>query len=110
MILTPLAFVVLLVMMYQGGTPVLSVQRWVLLGLIGLVNALPVTLFIRATPRLSASQLGACLFIAPLTGVCVSYFAFDVHVTGIKLLTLTLLSVGMALSVSPVSAHQVRHA
>lgn len=73
---------------------------WVL-AFIGVVNALPLALFIRSAPNLSPSQLSACQFIAPITSAIVCYFAFEAPIGLAKLLVLSLLCVGMGFAIMP---------
>lgn len=96
LILAPFALACLSILGPQIQASEMDSRALQLLALIGLVNALPLLLFIRSAPALSASQLGATQFIAPITSALLSYFAFGVQMTGTKVLVLGLLAAGMA--------------
>ncbi len=74
------------------------------LALIGFVNALPLLLFIRSAPALSAHHLGTSQFVAPITSAALSCAAFGVQLGPAKILVLALLTAGMACAVLPVRA------
>lgn len=103
MLLTPLAMLALALIAWfeLPHASALAGQTMALLALIGVVTALPLLLFIRAAPGLSAVQLGACQFIAPITSAVLSYYAFGAEIGPARLAVLVLLSAGMACAVLP---------
>ncbi|MET0268644.1 MAG: hypothetical protein ABW202_23885, partial [Duganella sp.] len=104
MLLAPFAMLALALIIWRNlphAAAVPAGSNMALLALIGVVNALPLLLFIRAAPGLSAVQLGACQFIAPITSAVLSYYAFGAEIGPARLAVLVLLSVGMACAVLP---------
>lgn len=104
MLLLPFAVMALPMALHSGGAAPMSGLAISLLALIGVVNAMPLLLFIRAAPSLSPSQLGACQFIAPITSAVLSHFAFAAKLDGAKCLVFALLSLGMACAIMPAKA------
>lgn len=101
MILAPIAMLFVFFSDPGGVISQMPSSSLALLGLIGIVNALPLLLFIRAAPKLNAAQLGVCQFIAPVTSAILSQVAFGVEIGFAKLAILFLLTLGMGFTVMP---------
>ncbi len=101
LVLTPAALVSLSICWPSIAATDIAWTTICVLAFIGVVNALPLALFIRAAPKLSPSQLSACQFIAPITSAVVCHFAFEATIGLAKLLVLSLLCVGMGFAIMP---------
>jgi chloramphenicol-sensitive protein RarD len=97
----PVAVAVILVNSLGDLLPRQSHQTIFLLALLGIVNALPLLLFVRVSAKLSPSQLGTCQFVAPVTSALVAVILFENSMSSTKILTFFGLACGMGLTIFP---------
>ncbi|MCL5424478.1 MAG: EamA family transporter [Nitrososphaerota archaeon] len=76
-----------------------SYKNWGLLLAMGIVNATPLLLFVKASRKLRAVELGACQFIAPITASILALALFDSHINIIRFISFIGMATGMGLVV-----------
>lgn len=98
-ILLPFALLGLSLIRGDQVITTLETRTMVLLPLLGLVTALPLVLFVRASVRLTPAQLGACQFIAPVASALVAVLLAEVEFSMQKIITFSGLAIGMGLTI-----------
>lgn len=94
-LMTP--FVILLGMFLLPPSMLIEVgyKNWGLLLAMGLVNATPLLLFVKASRKLRAVELGVCQFIAPITAAILALVLFDSHINTVRFISFVGMVAGM---------------
>ncbi|MFC0267829.1 EamA family transporter [Kushneria aurantia] len=72
-----------------------SYKDWFLLLAMGLVNATPLLLFVKASRNLRAVELGVCQFIAPITAAILALALFNSHINPSRIASFVGMVTGM---------------